>query len=616
MKIKTEPKAIFEEYANGTNFKNQIGNKGIADQTKMNERFYAGDQWHGVNCGNDKPLVRQNIIKRIGEFKISATGSAPISVNYSADGVPFPVDSENVKSVTENLKKGIEPQGKKSNEEIAAVMQGLSDYFDTTAERDRLNQKCYKALKKAYISGTGLMYVWWDDTVRTGLYADEGKTKALNGDIRFSVIDVENVVFGEPNNDDVQSQPYIIIAQRLICDDVRREAKKNRISDKEIEMIKPDGCAGADGIYLNSGDRGTTEPQDSSRITVFTKLYKEYDDNGVPKIKAVKCTERATVRRPWELKLTLYPLAKFSWEERHSSIYGESEITYLIPNQIALNRILTAEVWAVMSAGMPKMIVNGDIITDEVSNDPGEIIKVFGSNDDVANAIRYVVPPNFGATLTDFSNNLAENTLRNTGANDAALGDMNPENASAIISLREAAMQPIQAHQNNYNDFWESIARISADFWFNYYGKRPLKISDKSGIWYMPFDGERYKELVINAKIDVGASTIYSEAATIQTLSNLLETGKITALEFFERLPKKFIPDVTGIIESRKAMQNEAQASADITDDEIITSLQATDPEAYQQFLSLSTEEQRAFLENAKAQQSGGMTNDSAGLAQ
>ena len=87
-KITTEPKAVFEEYKKGNSFKEGLGEKGIFEQSKKNEDFYFGNQWRGAHVGNSRPLVRRNIIKRIGEYKLSAIASAPISVNYSADGVP------------------------------------------------------------------------------------------------------------------------------------------------------------------------------------------------------------------------------------------------------------------------------------------------------------------------------------------------------------------------------------------------------------------------------------------------------------------------------------------------------------------------------------------------
>ena len=66
-----KPEDIYREYTDGVTFKSSLGDKGMYEQSRINERFYTGDQWYGARCGNDRPLVRHNIIKRIGDFKMS-----------------------------------------------------------------------------------------------------------------------------------------------------------------------------------------------------------------------------------------------------------------------------------------------------------------------------------------------------------------------------------------------------------------------------------------------------------------------------------------------------------------------------------------------------------------
>ena len=66
-----KPSEILKEYKSGYDFKASLGSKGMFEQNKINERFFIGDQWHGAKCGNDRPLVRHNVIKRIGNYKIS-----------------------------------------------------------------------------------------------------------------------------------------------------------------------------------------------------------------------------------------------------------------------------------------------------------------------------------------------------------------------------------------------------------------------------------------------------------------------------------------------------------------------------------------------------------------
>ena len=79
------------------------------------------------------------------------------------------------------------------------------------------------------------------------------------------------------------------------------------------------------------------------------------------------------------------------------------------------------------------------------------------------------------------------------------------------------------------------MARIWAEFWVALYGKRSLRIVDKNGEWYLPFDGAQYRNLLISTKVDVGASGIWSEAQSIQTLDNLFAAKIIDVQQYLER---------------------------------------------------------------------------------
>ena len=82
------PARVTDEYRQAVHYKSGLGVRGLYEQNRINERFMVGDQWHGARCGTDRPLVRHNIIKRIGDYKMAMVGNDPLSVNYSADGVP------------------------------------------------------------------------------------------------------------------------------------------------------------------------------------------------------------------------------------------------------------------------------------------------------------------------------------------------------------------------------------------------------------------------------------------------------------------------------------------------------------------------------------------------
>lgn len=596
-----EPEQIFAEYEAGRTFKSGLGRKGLYEQGKINERFYIGDQWHGARCGNDRPLVRHNVIKRIGDYKMAVVASNPVTVNYSVEGVPNTVGiSDRARDERDAFAQGqISPQdsmGLPPEEELAVTMTALSDYFKTTAERVKFDDLKEQALRNAYVSGTGVLHTYWDDKIRTGLYADESGTTPIQGDIACEVLDIENVYFGDPNLYDVQAQPYIIIAQRKSVADLQREARRNGRSETEIDAIKPDRDTG----YM-AGDRAEDEPEDSRKATVLTKFWKEWAKDGTCKIMASVAVRGATIRYRWDTKLRLYPLAAFRWERRRNCAYGESEITYLIPNQIAINRMLTASVWAVMMLGMPLTLVNGDVVNQPITNDPGQIIKINGTSEDMLNAVRYVNPPNFAPAFDNNIASLISNTLTQSGANDAALGDVRPDNTSAIVAVREAATMPMQTVQNRFYSFVEDVARVWAEMWVTMYGRRSLKIEDENGVWYMPFDGEKYRDLLISVKVDVGASTLWSEIQSVNTLDNLLASQIITPKQYLERLPKGSVPNLSGLIremqEAQRAQEEAAMQAPEQQGVDVQAIIDGLPPEYRQAFDSVPPEQQTAMLQ-------------------
>ena len=608
------PEKIWKEYEYGVSYKGSLGDKGLYEQSKRNERFYIGDQWRGAQCGADRPLVRHNVIKRIGDYKQAVIGSSPLSVSFSAEGVPDIKATRDAtaavrKQAPELLGSGGNPlENMDRMQELDFITGVMSDYCTTTMERLKFNNIKDKALRKAYLSGTAIVYTYWDEDINTGLYVDEAQTRSIKGDIRCEVLDIENFYVGNPNEEDIQRQPYIIIEQRRSVEDVKREMKRLRRPQADIDKVKSD-----EDIENLAGDYGSQVLEGDKKCTVLTKYYKHHNDDGTYEVMAVRVCKGVIVRPEWDTKLDVYPFASFVWEQRSNCFYGESEVTWLIPNQIAINRMLTAAVWAVMINGMPILIKDGDRIPQDISNDPGQVIDAINLNGQgVSGALQYVVPPAFYAQFDNMAQSIINNTLAQSGANDAALGNVNPDNTSAIIAVREAATMPMTMFSNRFYQFVEDIARVWASFWLNMYGKRSLKVTDRQGTWYMPFDADNYKNLMLSVKVDVGASTLWSEAQSIATLDNLFGKQVIDVLQYLERLPKGVVPNISGLIEEVKAA-NEAAAQATqqpTTPTDMQTPpttaamnpqniLAGLSPEARAKFDNLSPEEQKQLLDSA-----------------
>lgn len=531
------PEKVFLEYEEARKFKSSIGRHGLFEQNRINERFFVGDQWHGAAVGNERPLVRHNVIKRIGDYKISQLMGSPVSVKYCAEGF------------SQTLSKSKEIEGElgllsksencifaplKSENEVALMVSALNSYRQTTAARVKLNSIIDLALKDAFIRGTGVVYTYFDPDIKTGLFADKIGGRQILGDIVSQRIKIEDVYFGDPAVQDLQKQPYIILSEEKSSKALAEEAERYGAPKSMVERLR------------TAGD---------SKQTVLTKLFKERDEKGEVRVFALRVTQNTVIRNAFSIGVSLYPISIFVWESRDGCIYGDSEITYIIPNQIAINRMITASTWSAISAGMPLMVVNGDLVGGEITNDPGQIIKVYGSAEEIDSAVNFVSPPDFSSGYNQAVNNLIYNTLTQCGANEAALGDLEATNTSAIIELREAAAGYLIPLKNRFYDFCCDIASVWAEFFFAMYGKRCLKISDKNGVWYFPFDAARYKNLVLSVSATAKEAITRGERENMAALSELLSQGAITPAQYIKRLPSGLIDEAEDLIEELKGAE-------------------------------------------------------------
>ena len=114
--------------------------------------------------------------------------------------------------------------------------------------------------------------------------------------------------------------------------------------------------------------------------------------------------------------------------------------------------------------------------------------------------------------------------------------------------MRDAALMPLQSVKKRFYSFIEELSRIWADFWITYYGTRKIKLSAKNGNSYISFNGQRYKGLIISAKVDVSSASSYSEKECLDTLITLFEKGIIDRKQLLSRIPDGIIPDIEGLI--------------------------------------------------------------------
>ena len=150
--------------------------------------------------------------------------------------------------------------------------------------------------------------------------------------------------------------------------------------------------------------------------------------------------------------------------------------------------------------------------------------------------------------------------------------DTRPDNTSAIIALQRAASTPSEITKQNLYQSIEDLFRIYIEFMAEYYGKRAVDMptppqveqamqfiqQDVPAEVPMEFDFKVLKDMPMALKLDVGASSYYSEIASIQTLDNLLKMNKISVIQYLERIPDGYVPGRRDLILELKEQEKQA----------------------------------------------------------
>lgn len=561
----------WELYLQGIEYKNKLN---LFHNVNRNERFYAGHHWDGVDTGG-LPQVRLNVTKRIVNWKVSQIMSDMLSMRFSAENSANydPADPDKIARLQE-------------------VAELLSDYTKTVEENLKQSSLDEQALFDAALSGDGIIYYYWDDAVNAGVNEMGAEVK---GDIAAEIID--NVCYFPGNTSDPRPndkkgplQPYIILSFRKLVKEVRAEAKRNGMPKEEIDKI-----IGDSDTQYRAGDSAKKEPNKDKEGGFCTVLLKMWVKDGT--IWARKSTEAAMVRKDWDTGLHRYPIPSMQWMPRKNSCHGEAEATELIPNNIAINKLMaTMILWTMLNA-YPKVIYDNGRIP-AWSNDITKAIPVDG---EVTGAAQFLQPAGLPASVQNLFELLVQTTKDMAGANETALGDNSvTKTAAGIIALQKASALPLSTQKRRFAQFKEDQGLIWLDFWLTKYNvprmltiKRTNPETRQDEVIQIPFDGSQYNETTFSLKIDVGASTQWSEIASIQTLDSLLQQKLITFKQYLERIYNGLIPDKEGLIDEVEQQEQQMQ--------------QQQQTEAFEQFISqLSPELQAAIQAESQMMVGGG----------
>lgn len=474
---------------------------GVFSDTDLNNRMYNGDQWHGLKVvGVEK--IQYNIIKPVVRYKVGIIMTNLYGINYSSENFEDRAFMKTADRVCKML-----------NKKAAGIW-----------EKDYMDIKLRLVVKNAAIDDEGIVYVTLDP-----------ETKLPTNEI----LEKADVFYGNENDSDIQSQPYILVKKRMSVVEAQDLAIANGVSQEKAAMIM------GDNDNLEQAGEAAKYEKDP-QCTVVTKLYKEKG-----KVRYSMATRYVDIKTDKDSGMTVYPIAHIVWEEKKGSARGEGEVRQLIPNQLEINKTAMRRAITVKNTAYQQKIVNIDRIQNPDDLDKvGATIKAKGQQvDDVAKVFNYINPAQMSPDAEKVLNELISMTRELAGAGEVATGQINPEQASgrAILAVKQATEQPLTEHLSYTKGFVEDLARIWFDMLMAYNDTITLEeevpdpVTGEKIIQPVQVQRVTLKAMKPVVKVDITPRGAFDKYAQEQSMENLLNAGllrsdRIPELKLYVRL--------------------------------------------------------------------------------
>lgn len=420
------------------------------------------------------------------------------------------------------------------------------------AKRFRANRKIYKSGKVADVPNDMLDVAIMPDTEYEWMPGVGGKTEitSVGGD-----------------NDGAGKALYVILYTKV-----------NKVvdrKDKDGNLVYEDVLDSDGNPEYETDENGETLLGTDGEPVVRRRVAKEV----VTSVHVTKSTRTQFIYEDVDTGLDLYPIAWGNWEHQKNQYHGRALVTGLIPNQIFINSMFATAFRHMQLAAFPKTVYNADLIS-RWDNEVGQAIGVHGLQPGQAiSQVAYNINPgdmsNQIFTVIDKAMAYTKECL---GATDAQMGNVKPDNTSALMVLQTNAEVPLENIRSNLYEWVEDIGLILLDMMGTYYGTRPvvrerefdepvmgpggtpeldpmtgqMKIQTIVRKVVEEFDFSQLKYIGLNLNVNVGATTYYSEIAMTQTLDNLRKDGTLDVIQYLERLPEKLIPKKQELIDELK----------------------------------------------------------------
>ena len=626
---------VWERYERGRSYNNRLSPNQY-NLVNTNIEFFAGNQWlHLAQTPAMQKLPKPtfNIIKRVASLFVASLTSSAASISF--DELSY-YSGDPVLNADGNMAATGGQGGREEHEDVNGAAVATAE-VQNLLEKFKMDYRIREALFDGAQTGDYCAHFYWNpEAVPYG-----GAFGPYKGAIEMELVDGINVMFGNPNDACAENQPYILVIGRDTTQNLEAEAKYHRKKKYMDGEIQPD----SDNLWQAAqGGKIELEPGDRDGKTLYAYMYekktkeetvldefgkpvmevvldkdgkpvRETNEDGVPlrdpdgkerykqkpakrlvtSVHVTKATKSCVIFEDIDTGLTRYPIAWGNWEKQKNQYHGRALVTGIIPNQIFINSMFAMVMRHLQLMGFPKTVYNADLIS-QWTNEVGQAIAVRGlqPGQNISQAAYNLQPADMSNQIIQAIDKAVAYTKDCLGATDAQLGNVKPDNTSALMVLQSSAEVPLENTRAGLYEWLEDIGAILLDMIGTYYGERPMvrdreftepvmdpntgkpMLNPMTGTMMtnkvvrrvmVNYDFRKFKNLWFNVRVNAGATTYYSEIAMVQTLDNLRRDGTLEVIDYLERIPDKLVPRKAELIQSlrMRMAQQVADPSAALT---------------------------------------------------
>jgi len=563
---------IKNRYQSGVNY---LRSQGFYDKWPEYDRFWNSEQWpQSTAKTKNYPRPVTNHFASIIEQKIAG-------ITYDMPEIYYdPIETEVLGPVRMYQQ---DSQGKELEPTDLDAAEALSHVAEDQWEKLEMDDLVDNACRSAAVLGPGILHFPWDNSVMGG-----GQESLYIGDIQGYEVDPADFFPGNPYDSGIQTQPYVLMAERVPLSTARDIYKKyapdivgllkaeNKSSDREIydqQHIELDQTDYVDLIHCwEKVPLEGKDPTPSEEVALRNEELESEEEESYEMqqeeemLKAVGVTQHRleytvicqnfVLRKEESLyEHGLYPFAAFQWYPKRYSFHGKPESADLINNQKEENRLAGISLVSAYQTGLPNMrYKEGFVDKTQIPQGPGG--GVIPDNSPPGQwGIDFMNPPTPAAHIPQLRQTIVEGMKDSTGVHEAWSGKSQGSqlNASAIIALQEAAGMRIRGIQRRLRKMIREAGLIWLAHWKEFMEEdRFIRVTGESKVkGHIWFRGTAYKDVEFDVRAQSGNASPFSKSLQVAQLDKMIERQIITGEEYLECVPREIFPQAEKILRHR-----------------------------------------------------------------